>query len=76
MAVFGHSSVTQHHSETSMAFDNRVPKSLITSDLTDEFQSWARDGGYDESYFDRWDSKSLALEEEFLAERLSPQTTS
>ena len=44
-------------------------KSLIPSELLEEFRDWARDGGYDESYFNRWDSKSRHLEETFLQER-------
>lgn len=43
-------------------------KSIVPPELTKEFLEWARDGGYDESYFNRWDSKSRALEEMFLSE--------
>lgn len=46
-----------------------ILKSIIPSDLQSDFEQWAADGGYDESYFNRWDSKSRALEEQFLAER-------
>jgi hypothetical protein len=44
------------------------PPSIVPADLWSDFVSWARDGGYDESYFDRWDSKSVALQVAFLAE--------
>jgi hypothetical protein len=43
-------------------------RSIIPPELATEFLEWARDGGYDESYFNRWDSKSRALEETFLLE--------
>lgn len=32
------------------------------------FCEWAKEGGYDESYLNQWDSKCLALQEQFLAE--------
>ncbi|MBP9714179.1 MAG: hypothetical protein KBD60_10890 [Sterolibacterium sp.] len=32
------------------------------------FYEWARDGGYDESYLNPYDSKCLALQEKFLEE--------
>jgi hypothetical protein len=48
---------------------NDLLKSVIPAHLYHEFLEWARDGGYDESYFNRWDSKSRVLEEEFLMER-------
>ena len=48
-------------------------KSIVPLDLQSEFLEWARDGGYDESYFNRWDSKSRALEELFLSERAEAQ---
>lgn len=32
------------------------------------FCEWAKEGGYDESYFNRWDSKSLALQAQYLEE--------
>lgn len=45
------------------------PTSLISSDKLDDFREWARDGGYGEEYFNRWDSRSLWLEELFLSEQ-------
>lgn len=44
-------------------------KSAVPPELQQEFLEWAKDGGYDQSYFNRWDSKSRALEEAFLSER-------
>ncbi len=44
-------------------------KSVVPPELQQEFLEWAQDGGYDQSYFNRWDSKSRALEETFLSER-------
>jgi hypothetical protein len=46
------------------------PQTVIPVELRTEFLEWAKDGGYDESYFNRWDSKSRDLEETFLLERL------
>lgn len=45
------------------------PPSLIPPDLWSDFMEWASDGGYDESYFNRWDSKSRTLEQTYLDER-------
>lgn len=45
---------------------DRLPPSPVPATRREEFAEWARDGGYDESYFDRWDSRSLALEEAFM----------
>lgn len=44
-------------------------RSVVPPELQKEFLEWAEDGGYDESYFNRWDSKSRVLEELFLSER-------
>lgn len=44
------------------------PPPLIPAELWPEFCEWAKDGGYDESYFNRYDSKSIALQEDFLVE--------
>lgn len=44
------------------------PPSLIPANAWLDFLEWARDGGYDESYFNRWDSKSRALEQAYLDE--------
>lgn len=44
------------------------PPNIVPPDLWKDFMEWARDGGYDESYFDRWDSKSVALQVAFIAE--------
>ena len=44
------------------------PPSLIPKGQWDDFMEWARDGGYDESYFNRWDSKSRELEKRYLEE--------
>lgn len=43
-----------------------IPKSLIPMSQKADFFEWARDGGYDESHFNRYDSKSRALEETYL----------
>lgn len=45
-----------------------VPASLIPAARWREFREWVAEGGYDESYFNRWDSKSRQLEEAFLEE--------
>lgn len=47
-----------------------ILKSVIPTELSSDFLEWAMDSGYDESYFNRWDSKCRALEETFLNERL------
>lgn len=44
------------------------PKQLIPPEDWLDFCEWARDGGYDQSYFNRWDSKSLALHQQYLDE--------
>ena len=45
------------------------PKNLVQSEDWADFCEWARDGGYDQSYFNRWDSKSIELQKQYLAER-------
>lgn len=52
-----------------------LPPSLIPEDQKQDFLEWARDGGYDESYFDRYDSKSRELEQTFLEERESQRAS-
>jgi hypothetical protein len=44
------------------------PPPLIPEGQWQDFVQWANDGGYDQSYFDRWDSKSLALQQTYLDE--------
>jgi len=44
------------------------PKQLIPPEDWLDFCEWARYGGYDQSYFNRWDSKSLALQQQYLDE--------
>jgi len=45
-----------------------VPAPLVHPSRWNEFMEWARDGGYDESWFNRWDSKSHELQRAFLDE--------
>lgn len=45
-----------------------VPAPLVPPSLWSEFLEWARDGGYDESYHNRWDSKSIELQRLFMEE--------
>lgn len=40
---------------------------VIVSDWN-AFCEWGKDGGYDESYFNMYDSKCLALQEQYLQE--------
>lgn len=47
---------------------------VIISDWS-AFCEWAKDAGYDESYLNQWDSKCLALQEQFLAELAENNTT-
>lgn len=52
-----------------MTTDARLPpKSVIPPSRWKEFTDWANDGGYDESRHDRWDSKSVELQRQFLQE--------
>ncbi len=44
------------------------PPPLIPAEQWAEFCEWARDGGYDQSWFNRWDSKSLQLQQMYLDE--------
>lgn len=61
-----------HTSHTpSSASISGPPPSLVPPEQWSAFLEWARDGGYDESYFNRWDSKSRALEQAYLDERAS-----
>lgn len=46
----------------------KPPTELVPPSRWAEFCEWARDGGYDESYFNRWDSRSLELQRQFLGE--------
>lgn len=45
-----------------------LPEKLVGPEEWPEFVRWARDGGYDESYFNRWDSKSQQLQAQYLEE--------
>jgi hypothetical protein len=45
-----------------------VPPPLVQPSRWNEFIEWARDGGYDESWFNRWDSKFHELQRVFLDE--------
>lgn len=47
---------------------NLVPEPLVPASRWQDFIEWANDGGYDESYHNRWDSKSLELQRTFLDE--------
>lgn len=47
---------------------SKPPPSIIPAIQWNDFCEWARDGGYDQSYFNRFDSKSLALQELYLEE--------
>jgi len=44
------------------------PRTIVPPSRWQEFTEWANDGGYDESYHDRWDSKSVELQRQFLEE--------
>ena len=46
-----------------------LPASLIPPEAWPAFCAWARDGGYDQSHFNRHDSKSRALEAQYLEEQ-------
>lgn len=45
------------------------PAPLIPSDQWADFCEWAREGGYDQPWFNRWDSKSVWLQEQYLEEQ-------
>ncbi len=45
-----------------------VPEPLVPASRWQEFIGWANDGGYDESWHNRWDSRSLELQRTFLEE--------
>jgi hypothetical protein len=45
-----------------------VPEPLVPSSRWREFIEWANDGGYDESWHNRWDTKSIELQRVFLEE--------
>lgn len=45
-----------------------VPEPLVPASRWHEFIAWANDGGYDESWHNRWDSKSQELQRTFLEE--------
>jgi len=47
------------------------PTPLVQAENWQKFVEWARDGGYDQSFFNRWDSKSQALQELYLEEQKS-----
>lgn len=44
------------------------PKTIVSPSRWQEFIDWANDGGYDESYHNRWDSKSVELQRQFIEE--------
>lgn len=50
-----------------------LPKPLVGpddwSDLWADFVEWAYDDGYDESYFNRWDSKSYYPQVQYIDEK-------
>ena len=46
-----------------------LPKPLVGPDEWSDFVEWAHDGGYDESYFNRWDSKSYYLQVQYIDEK-------
>lgn len=52
-----------------------VPPPLVPSSRWQEFVEWASEGGYDESCFDRRDSKSHELQRLFLEEALPRKNT-
>lgn len=52
------------------SFDlSKPPELLISPEEWPDFCEWASDGGYDQSYFNRWDSKSLELQRQYLIEK-------
>lgn len=46
----------------------RPPEPLVPPEQWPDFCDWVRDGGYDESWLNRWDSRSLWLQEQYLEE--------
>lgn len=46
----------------------RTPRPIVEASRWEDFLSWANDCGYDESYFNRFDSKSLEIQLTFLEE--------
>jgi hypothetical protein len=47
---------------------SKPPPAIVSGNEWPDFCEWARDGGYDQSYFNRFDSKSLALQEQYRDE--------
>lgn len=47
---------------------SRPPEPLVPKDQWADFCEWATDCGYDQSYFNRFDSKSLVLQQLYLEE--------
>lgn len=47
----------------------QLPPNLVAPEDWQDFCSWAQESGYDESWLNRWDSRSLALQEAFLEEQ-------
>jgi hypothetical protein len=48
---------------------SRPPPSIVSENEWSDFCEWARDGDYDQSYFNRFDSKCLALQQQYLEEQ-------
>lgn len=61
--------MTESQSSQDSATLSNPPPNLVRPEEWADFCEWARDGGYDQSYFNRWDSKSLELQKQYLAER-------
>lgn len=56
-------------SENQSKNPSAIPGQIIPQSEWSEYCEWARDGGYDQSYFNRFDSKSVALQEAYLEEK-------
>lgn len=54
---------------------SQPPPSIIPENEWMDFCEWARGGGYDQSYFNRFDSKSPALQAQYLEEQREQQQT-
>lgn len=48
---------------------SHLPDQIIPAEEWDHFCDWARDIGYDESYLNPWDSKSITLQQQYLDEK-------
>ncbi|NTF18040.1 hypothetical protein G6L37_06455 [Agrobacterium rubi] len=49
---------------------SQVPPPLVPASRYQDFVQWASECGYDESYFNRWDSKYQEIQSLFLEEVL------